>query len=144
VNTKPHSRHNNLLRTVVSCIGAIVVAVIIGSLLWRTISQESGKPGGPVEGVLVNSPGSTQPVMAFSTTETLGDYLLAAAAGDKATVSRITGSSGAITLEAGTKVLVQGISGPGQARVKILSGMHKDQIEYVNFATISTPLKESR
>ena len=135
-------RNTKLFKTLASCFGALVVVVIIGALLWKTIAQEAARPTGPVEATLTNGPGSKQPVRAFTTTELLGDYLLAAADRDTAAVSRICGGSGAVTLEVGTKAVVQGISGPGQARVKIVTGEHKDQILYVNFATISTPSRE--
>ena len=125
-----------------SCFGALVVVAIVGALLWKTLAHESARPTGPVVGTLANEPGSNQPVKAFTTTELLGDYLLAAADRDTATVARICGSPGAVTLDAGTKAIVQGISGPGQARVKIITGEHKDQVLYVNYATISVPSQE--
>jgi hypothetical protein len=133
-----------LFKTFASCLGALAVVVIVATLLWKTIKQESARPTGPTQGILTNGPGLTQPVRAFTTTEMLGDYLLAAAARDSASVARICGSSGAVTLEAGTKAVVLGISGPGQTKVRILSGVHKDQILYVNYAAIeaSTPETE--
>lgn len=94
-------------------------------------------------GILADSPGSRLPVKAFTTTELLGDYLLAAAKRDTAAVTRICGSAGAVSLDAGTQAVVQGISGPGQARVKIVNGTHKDQILFVNYATISLPSSPS-
>ena len=50
-------------------------------------------------------------------------------------------SSGAILLNVGTGAQVQSISGPGQARIIITSGPHKDQIFFVSYATLQEPGK---
>jgi hypothetical protein len=131
-----------LFKTLASCFGALTVVVIIGSLLWKTVSQEAARPAGPVLGTLANAPGSKELVGAFATTDLLADYLLAAADRNTSAVARICRSPGAVLLEAGTEVEVQGISGPGQARVKIVSGEHKDQILFVNYATIQARAQE--
>ncbi len=126
-----------------SCLLAIAVLVIVITLVWRTVKQESARPTGPVVGTLSYGQGSKQPVKAFTTTELLGDYLLAAADRNTAAAARICNSPGAMSLPAGTKAIFEGISGPGQARVKIVSGEHKDQIVYVNFAAIIVPSQGS-
>lgn len=128
-----------MFKTLASCFGALIVAIIVGSLVWTTVKRESARPVMRAEGTVANGRGSKEPVEAFQSTEMLADYLISAANQDAAEVARIRASAGATTLAAGTRVKVQGFSGAGQAKVVVLSGPHKDHILYVSYATIQEP-----
>ena len=115
--------------------------VIIGNLIWTTYKGEASRPATRSEGTLSNGPTSKDNVRAFTTTSMLADYLIAASGNDTATVEKIIHSSGSILLDAGTRIHMDNYSGPGQTKVRILSGPHAGETVYVSYATVQEASK---
>jgi hypothetical protein len=74
--------------------------------------------------------------MAFTSTDQLAEYLVAASGNETATLARLEKSRDAVALEAGTKAQFLGYSGAGQARVRVTTGPNKDRVLYVSYAVI--------
>jgi len=130
-----------VFRTLISCAGAIAVAVIVVLLIRNTLHNEMSRPQGQLDAILSNGPGNAEPVQSFTSTQALSDYLVAAAQHDATRVNSLLNGPNAVKLESGTKVLMEGYSGPGQVRILITSGTHRGSHLYASYAVLQDPRK---
>ncbi len=122
-----------MFKTLLSCVGALCVAIIVGLLIRNTLRDEGARKSGPVHVIVAGTLGKDT-IWAFARPEVLADYLVSAAQHDTSGVNRCTHSDAAVQLEAGTEATLEGYAGAGQAKLLITSGARRGSTLYASYA----------
>ena len=122
-----------MYKTLLSCCAGLAVALIVVLLLVKTVREVGQQATTPTEQTITNGDGNNGTVLVFTTQQGLMDLLEASMAHDHAGVIKCEHAPSALTVADGTKGTVLGFPDAGQAKVKILSGPHKNEIVYVNY-----------
>lgn len=115
-----------------SCCAGLVVALVIGLLLWKTVRQ-APQPGPPTEHAITDGDGKGGTVLVFTTQKGLADLLMASMNNDRAGVTRSEHAPSALSIADGTRGIVLGFPDAGQAKVKLTTGPHRGEIVYMNY-----------
>ncbi len=123
-------------RVLISCVGAIAAAAIVGSLVFRTMRNESKPHPTSNEAVLSAGDSKTGVLDAFKTQKSLEQYLIAGAEHDANALKKVEQGADCVRLPNGTHAIFQGYSGAGMGKVRVLSGAHAGEELYVSFLVI--------
>jgi len=123
-------------RVLLSCVGAIAAAAIVGSLVFLTMRDQSKPHPTTNEAVLSAGDSKTGVLDAFKTQKSLEQYLIAGAEHDATALKKVTQSPDCVQLPNGTHAIFQGYSGAGMGKVRVLSGSHAGEELYVSFLVV--------